>query len=210
MIHHFDLGSVLRRSVSDLYTNLVTRSTGAAVRAEIEHELAAQPLGTGRLLAIIDVTHVGLLDYSCADEVVAKLLLRYAMPGAPHDAYFVLRGAQEAHVDAIEAALARYGLALVAEGVGPTGDARLLGAVPDDERKVWDAAYRLGTADVGRVAAYLAIDGELAANLDGIARTLAALSGRRLVIRVGADGTAGERYVAVGRAECMLDLMTQH
>ena len=156
MVHHVDLGSVLRRSVSDLYTNLVTRPTGAAVRAEIEQQLAAQSLGerSARLLAIIDFAHVGLLDYSCADEVVAKLLLRYVAPGvphdAPHDAYFVLRGAQEAHVDAIETALARYGLALVAEGAGPAGDVRLVGAVPDDERRVWDAVYRLGTTDAGR------------------------------------------------------------
>jgi hypothetical protein len=215
MIHHVDLGSVLRRSVSDLYTNLVTRSTGAAVRAEIEQQLAAQSLGGGsaRLLAIIDFAHVGLLDYSCADEVVAKLLLRYAAPGTPHetprgtpyDAYFVLRGAQEAHVDAIEAALARYGLALVAEGIGPAGDARLLGAVPEDERQVWDAAYRLGTADAGRVAAFLESDGHPAGNVDGVARTLDALMSRRLVIRLGGRATA--EYVAVGRAECMLEVM---
>ncbi len=37
MIRHIDLSSVLRRSVCDLYSNLVTRPTGAAVRTEIEH-----------------------------------------------------------------------------------------------------------------------------------------------------------------------------
>lgn len=210
MVHYVDLGSVLRRSVCDLYTNLVTRPTGAAVRAEIEQQLATQPLSDLRLLAIIDFSHVALLDFSCADEVVAKLLLRYAAPAAAHDAYFVLRGAQEAHVDAIEAALARYGLALVAEADGPAGHARLLGAVPDEERAVWNAAYRLGTTDAGRVAAYLATVGQRPATIDGIARTLDALSGRRLVVRVGDPTTPAGQYVAVGRAECMVDLMARH
>ena len=41
MINHIDVSSVLRRTVCDLYSNLVTRPTGAAVRTEIENLLAA-------------------------------------------------------------------------------------------------------------------------------------------------------------------------
>ena len=40
MIRHIDLSSVLRYTVCDLYSNLVTRPTGAAVRTEIEHLVA--------------------------------------------------------------------------------------------------------------------------------------------------------------------------
>ena len=36
MINHIDVSVVLRGTVCDLYSNLVTRPTGAAVRAEIE------------------------------------------------------------------------------------------------------------------------------------------------------------------------------
>lgn len=74
MINHIDLSSVLRRTVCDLYTDLVTRKTGAAVRDGIEKQLA--DLGA-RTLTIIDFSNVGLLDYSCANEIVAKLLMRY-------------------------------------------------------------------------------------------------------------------------------------
>ena len=40
MINHIDLSTVLRRTVCDLYSNLVTRQTGAAVRTAIETQLA--------------------------------------------------------------------------------------------------------------------------------------------------------------------------
>ena len=86
MINHIDLSSVLRRTVCDLYSDLVTRPTGAAVRDGIEKQLSE--LGD-RSLTVIDFSHVGLLDYSCADEIVAKLLMRYADVNAPRDAYFL-------------------------------------------------------------------------------------------------------------------------
>ena len=40
MINHIDLSSVLRGAVCELYSNLVTRPTGAAVRSVIEERLA--------------------------------------------------------------------------------------------------------------------------------------------------------------------------
>ena len=104
MINHIDVSSVLRRTVCDLYSNLVTRPTGAAVRTEIENLLSAW---RGPSLTVIDFSHVNLLDFSCADEVVAKLLLRFEGGAPPVDAYFLLRGVREDHLDAIEAALER-------------------------------------------------------------------------------------------------------
>ena len=75
MMMHIDLSSVLRQTLScELYSNLVTRPTGAAVRAQIEALLAD---ARERSLTVIDFSHVGMIDFSCADEVVAKLLLRY-------------------------------------------------------------------------------------------------------------------------------------
>jgi hypothetical protein len=166
MIQHIDLSSVLRRSVCELYSNLVTRPTGVAVRTEIELLVSSR---AGASLTVIDFTHVGLLDYSCADEVVAKLLLRSA------DGFFICRGLNEAHIDAIEAALARYDLALVAE----TADRAmcLLGAVADAERHVWHAVERLERADAAAIAAALGVDQGLAEG------SLESLATRRLVIR---------------------------
>jgi hypothetical protein len=183
-VDHIDLSSVLRRAVCDLYSNLVTRPTGAAVREQIERLLAETQ---GRTLAVLDFTHVTLLDFSCADEVVAKLLLSYATGTAGGDAYFVFRGMSDAHLDAIEAVLARYGLALVMQL--ESGAVALLGAVTDAERRVWDALNALGRASAGSVAALLAIPpADAATVLDGLAD-------RRLAMRLGDD------FAAVGPAE---------
>ncbi|GAC1650090.1 MAG: hypothetical protein NVS4B3_08340 [Gemmatimonadaceae bacterium] len=182
MINHIDLSSVLRRAVCDLYSDLVTRPTGAAVREQIEHLLAET---RERTLTIIDFTHVGLLDFSCADEVVAKLLLRYATDAPPSDAYFVLRGVSESHLDALEAVLERHGLALVVE----TGhDAHLIGCVDDRERSAWAMLDRLGRGGVADVATQLGGDPADAERvLDGLRR-------RRLVMLME-DGYTAVRAV---------------
>ncbi|HVX89931.1 MAG TPA: hypothetical protein VG940_13435, partial [Gemmatimonadales bacterium] len=51
--------------------SLVTRPTGAAVRTRIEAALA----NSGATIAFLDFTELDLIDFSCADEVVAKLLI---------------------------------------------------------------------------------------------------------------------------------------
>jgi hypothetical protein len=185
-MNHIDVSSVLRQTVAcDLYSNLVTRSTGAAVRGQIERLLGDFADDGGRALAVIDFSHVSMIDFSCADEVVAKLLMRYAAADAPTDAYFLFRGVTEDHCDAIEAVLERHDLALAVE---EQGHVRIMGTVTDDERQAWDATYDLGTANASDVAAAMGTDVSRAAD------ALEALRKRRLVMCV--DG--GARYVAVG------------
>jgi hypothetical protein len=188
MINHIDLTGVLRRTVCDLYSDLVTRPTGAAVRDGIEKQLAE--LGD-RSLTVIDFSHVRLIDYSCADEIVAKLLMRYAAldddAPPPRDAYFVFRGVKEAHLDAIEAVLERHGLAIVAEV--DAGDIMLVGTVLDEERRAWDTLCRLGrltALELAREAGLAGADAE---------RVLDRLSRRRLAMRLE------QSYVAVGAAQ---------
>src|SRR5580765_3314823 len=102
MQQHIDISSVLRQTLAcDLYSNLVTRKTGAAVRGQIEQLLSdASPPGDGRALTVIDFSQVSMIDFSCADEVVAKLLLRYADEEAS-EIYFLFRGVTDDHWDAI-------------------------------------------------------------------------------------------------------------
>jgi hypothetical protein len=185
MMHHIDLSSVLRQTLAcDLYSNLVTRPTGAAVRGQIE-ELLGSFSGAGeRALTIIDFSQVSMIDFSCADEVVAKLLLRYARDDAPGDAYFLLRGVTEDHSDAIEAVLERHDLAAAVEAADGV---RVMGKLPADEQRAWDAAYTVGDAGATAVAA------EMRTDLDTASRALEALCRRRLVMRVG------DRFIVVGR-----------
>src|SRR5688572_7167020 len=109
MTNHIDLGSVLRQTLSaNLYSNLVTRPTGRAVRGQIEVMLRS----SARSLTVIDFSHVSMIDFSCADEVIAKLLMQDT---PDREAYFVFRGMTDDHWDAIETVLERHGLALVVE-----------------------------------------------------------------------------------------------
>ena len=89
-MNHIDLSTVLRQTVAcDLYSNLVTRPTGAAVRGQIERLLNDTREQT---LTVIDFSQVSMIDFSCADEVIAKLLLRYCAEDPPREAFFLFRG----------------------------------------------------------------------------------------------------------------------
>ena len=148
-MNHIDISSVLRQTLAcDLYSNLVTRGTGRAVRELIEQLLSES---RDRALTVIDFSQVSMMDFSCADEVIAKLLIRYVSDEAPRDMYFIFRGVTEDHRDAIDAVLERHGLALAIEAADRI---ELMGVLTDADLEAydqaldaflagdWDAAYR--------------------------------------------------------------------
>jgi len=184
LINHIDVSSMLRKSVCELYSNLVTRPTGAAVRCEIEQEL--DRIGD-RALTVIDFSHVGLLDFSCADEIVAKLLLQYVSTDAPRrEVYFLFRGISESHMEAIEAVLERHKLALVTQR--GDGESHLVGITDLEERRAWEIIAQLGAGVSADVADAIGL------SPDAAERTLEKLWRRRLLIR------HDHGYVAVGSA----------
>jgi hypothetical protein len=181
MMQLIDVRTVLRQTVScDLYSNLVTRPTGAAVRTQIESLLRH---AGARSLTVIDFSNVRMIDFSCADEVVAKLLLAHCDDAAPRETYFVFRGVAEEHWDAIEAVLERHGLALVLED---DSGVELRGVLDADERRAWDCVNQLGCGTAPAVARALGSDIRRAESV------LERLRQRRLVMR-SEDG-----YCAVG------------
>ncbi|MFI5309687.1 MAG: hypothetical protein ACHQQ3_00525 [Gemmatimonadales bacterium] len=141
-----DVGSVLRHSANVPFSDLVTRPTGVAVRRCLERELAALHEGD---VALLDFSHIGMMDYSCADEVVAKLLLRLAAQDS-RTSFVVFHGITDAHLEAIEDVLLHHGLALVVHFAD--GGVRLVGAVSEDERSVWEMVVSRGSAAATEVA----------------------------------------------------------
>lgn len=136
-----DVGEVLQRSVTSLYASLVTRPTGRAVRMAIQTQLQ----GAGTLsLSLIDFSEVVIIDFSCADEVVAKLLQQF-LDDEARDAFFVFRGVHEPHRDQIEVVLTRQGLAAVVE-TEPRGF-ELLGVHTPEEARVWRALEERGSLE---------------------------------------------------------------
>ena len=149
MITEIDLREVLARSVGAPLSDLVTRSTGAKVRSSIEAELSGRPSGAA---VVLDFSSVRVLDCSCADEVVAKLVLgRGAAPGAGQ--WFVIRGLGEGHAEEIDHVLRRRRLALVAEE--RDGHSRLLGEVEPSAAAAWRVVVDLGSAGAEEVATAL-------------------------------------------------------
>jgi hypothetical protein len=184
----FDLGGLVRRSVASLYSHLITRPTGQALRLGIESQIGEM----GELcLSVLDFTQVTVLDYSCADEAVAKLILRYRRADRPADAYFVVQGVDEHHRETIEEVLERHNLAVVAElaGAGPT----LLGEVSPLERAVWLDIVAAGSARVAEVAS------RLAAPLIEVDAALQGLAAHRVLIWRPASETYHAIHGLLGR-----------
>ena len=147
MIQTIRISHLLREAVAGPYRNLVTRPTGAAVRGRIEEALARSDC----LTALLDFSDVELLDLSCADEVVAKLLLG---PGPGGRRFVVLQGLREDHREAIDHVLHRHRLAVAAVPPGGRG-ARLLGWVPAAVRKAFRHVCERGPCRAADLAAAL-------------------------------------------------------
>lgn len=167
----FNLSTLVPRSVASLYSHLVTRPTGQALRLGIESQIGE--LGSF-CVSVLDFSQVVVLDYSCADEVVAKLIQRYQRDDRPADAYFIARGLAEEHRDPIEEVLARHQLALVAECDGAF---ILLGAAGAVERTVWTALQQALSAEAQEISHRTSV------NEADTVRALDALVERRAVLR---------------------------
>ena len=165
-----DVGNVLRGSVCELYSNLLTRPTGAAVRHAIERQVVE--VGAP-VVTTIDFSQVHLLDVSCADEIIAKLLMRYDDNTNPLIGYLLLKGIREDHLEAIDAVLEKRSLALVA---WQDGLAQLHGIVDSAQRLHWEVVRDLGPVSCSHVAH------ELKADEHDTFVQLARLSARRLLM----------------------------
>jgi hypothetical protein len=174
----FDLARLHPRTVTSFYSNLVTRPTGRAVRMGLERQLLDAARGDA-CLSILDFSQVRVLDYSCADEVVAKLLMRYEAPDRPVNAYFLARGLQDHHLEAVEAVLERHRLLLVAEE--PAGGASLLGPASTIERSCWAFLVRRGRARTRDLAAAA---GDLTDSMDDVVQRFL---GRRVAVPVAGE-----------------------
>jgi len=166
-----DVGGLVQRSVATLYAHLVTRPTGRAVRLAIESLLDE---AGDTAFSLIDFSEVTVLDFSCADEVVAKLLQRYQEEDRPRDAYFVIRGVTEQHREPLEVVLERQRLAAVAQR--DDGVYELMGDRSGAEDAAWRLVEERGRLDAGDL-------GELPdrSGLDGLIR-------RRVVFADPASG----------------------
>lgn len=141
------LDTMIHETLARPYRDLVTRPTGAAVRGRVVVALR----DTMERDALLDFSEIGVVDFSCADEVVAKLL--FAADELPVTRV-LLRGLSDDHVEAIEHVLRHHGLVIVAVCLGSTVPC-LLGDIADDDRAAFGALAAVGRSPVEPVAVAL-------------------------------------------------------
>lgn len=166
MIHTIQLDRVLQGAVDTPYRDLVTRPTGAAVRRSVETSISDSHCVT----ALLDFSSVGLLDFSCADEVVAKLLLG-ARSGQGH---VLLMGLSEDQSEAIDHVLHNHHL-VVAVLPHPGETPFLLGATSPEARNAFRFVHEMGPCTVAELAREMSWDHFFALT------ALQELAGHRLV-----------------------------
>ncbi|MCY3809752.1 MAG: hypothetical protein OXG58_10085 [Gemmatimonadetes bacterium] len=127
-----DVGRLMSDRLGLSQSDLITRPTGRAVREAIEACTAGASGGT---VALVELSGVRVMDFSCADEVVAGLLLRSRDSSRSVLRYFIFRGCEHLHGHAVAEVLSRRGLAAAcAFGGRPF---HLVGEVSDGQRAAW-------------------------------------------------------------------------
>ena len=165
-----DVSAMARRSVATLYSHLVTRPTGQALRLGIESQIG----DLGELcVSILDFSQVAIIDFSCADETIAKLIRRYQSDDRPAEAFFIARGLGEVHRETVEEVLLRHGLALVVE---EEDDMVLLGEVDGLEQAAWQQLERKGRLGSAAVAKAIGLADE------AVELALASLARKRVLL----------------------------
>ncbi len=106
----------LKKLTSGLLKNgskgMTGRSRGAKIREFIEKILREE---RGALLVILDFSGIGSIDFSWADEVVAKIISRL-WSGEYGEKYLVLKSLNPSHIENLSVALERKRLAALATG----------------------------------------------------------------------------------------------
>jgi len=110
-MHAYDLHKLLKEELQNGSSDLVTRQSGQVIRDRIERDIEQEENGT---VISLDFSGIGIIDYSCADEIVAKLISRL-LSGEYGNKYLLLTGLTENQKENIEVALERKGLAVIVD-----------------------------------------------------------------------------------------------
>lgn len=132
----YNLYKFLEEELNNGSSDLVTRQSGQMIRDRIEREIVKEKNGT---VIALDFSKIGIIDFSCADEVVAKLVSRL-LSGEYGDKYFVLTGLNENQRENIEVALERKDLAVIAGA--RTGKKLLIGNLNNYLKETLDSIQK--------------------------------------------------------------------
>jgi len=179
----YNLYKLLKEELKNGSSDLVTRPSGQAIRERIERDIAREEEG---VVIALDFSQIGIIDYSCADEIAAKLVSRL-VGGEYGEKYFILTGLNENQKENIEVALERKSLAVAAK----LRDERMviIGSLNNYLLETLDLITRKGKITAGELSEAL----KLPANTSGT--RLLNLYKQRLVKRIGETRPEGRVWV---------------
>ena len=175
----YDLYKLLKEELGNGSKDLVTRPSGEKIRQRIERDMEKESAGS---VIGLDFSKIGVIDYSCADEIIAKLVSRL-LSGEYGDKYLLLTGLNDNQKENIEVALERKDLAVSVEM--RDGKRAVLGGLNNYLKDTLDFIAKKKKATARDLSAGL----KLEANTSGT--RLLNLHKKRLVRRtetIGADG----------------------
>ena len=117
----YNIYKLIKEELKNGSADLVTRQSGQVIRERIEKNIEKEK--DGEVIAL-DFSKIGIIDYSCADEIVAKLISRL-LSNEYGDKYILISGLNDNQKENIEVALERKDLSIMAEIKG--GKKLLLG-----------------------------------------------------------------------------------
>ena len=179
----YNLYKLLKEELKNGSNDLVTRPSGQVIRERIERDIAGE--GDGVVITL-DFSKIGVIDYSCADEIVAKLISRL-LSGEYGEKYITLTGLTENQRENIEVALERKDLAVMAEMQG--GKKILLGSLNNYLKETLNLILKKGKINAKELSESM----KLEANTSGT--RLLNLYKKRLVKRVDEMVNGGKVWV---------------
>ena len=182
-MYKYDLHKLIKEELKNGSSDLVTRPSGHVVRNRIEMDIAKAEDGA---VIALDFSKIGIIDYSCADEIVAKLISRL-LGGEYGNKYFTLTGLNENQQENIEVALERKALAAIAEK--RNGEKILLGSLHNYLKETLDLILKNGKLTAKELSQAM----NLEANTSGT--RLLNLHKKRLVKRIEETREGGRVWV---------------
>ena len=179
----YNLYKLLKEELKNGSNDLVTRPSGQVIRERIERDITGE--GDGVVIAL-DFSKIGIIDYSCADEIVAKLISRL-LSCEYGDKYIIVSGINDNQRENIEVALERKDLAVMAEMQG--GEKILLGSLNNYLKETLNLILKKGKTTAKDLSEIM----KLGANTSGT--RLLNLHKKRLVKRIDELRDGGKVWV---------------
>ena len=180
--HLIIIKKVIQEEFSRDIQDLLTRPTGQKIMERLEKEIATS---AEHSKIALDFTGVGVIDYSCADEFIAKLVSRL-LANEYGDRYILLKNLSTTQRENIQVALERKNLAALEEDHSGW---RIIGMINNYLQKTLEIVMEKGSMSSSELAEILKLE------LNNVSTRLINLHKIRLLKRISeVNGQRGKSH----------------